>query len=220
MRLNESRKSVSSSLFGWERVEPAGSSAQCVMSCARPPRVILRDNDAFTFFSLTPPFFVSLLQDSKMLNNAASYIFKVWLGYLRMYTGSYCTHSHSQPFLHSWRVRPAVLFAVLPFTFAPAKTTSCIKKKQRIPSQWEITEGTSPPPHITEHWNQYKPEGNRHECTVGTEMCACTKEMSVFRFTQTEVNKSHPKWFLTRVISHSVNSSFSFLSLHLKNTLF
>lgn len=36
-------------------------------------------------------------------------------------------------------------------------------------------------------------KGTDMRCTVGTEMCACTKEMSVFRFTQTEVNKSHPK---------------------------
>lgn len=57
-----------------ECVESADSAAQCVMSCVCPPQVISRDNDAFTFFSV---FCFSLLQDSKMLNYAASYIFKV-----------------------------------------------------------------------------------------------------------------------------------------------
>lgn len=71
-----------------------------------------------------------------------------------MYTGSYsqlkCTHSRRKSSLHGSHVRDAVVAAVVPFTFVPAKTTSCIKRKNKIPSQWEITKGTSPPLHITE----------------------------------------------------------------------
>lgn len=71
-----------------------------------------------------------------------------------MYTGSYtqlnCTHSRSQPLLHGSRVPDAVVVAVVPFTFVPAESTSCIKRKNKIPSQWEIAKGTSPPLHITE----------------------------------------------------------------------
>lgn len=74
----------------------------------------------------------------------------------------------------------------------------------------------SPPLHITKHWNQYKPKGSRHEMHSQNGMCTCRKENIFFsRFTQKEVNKSHPKWFVTRVISHLVNSSFSSVSCHL-----
>lgn len=152
-----------------------------------------------------PPFFFcfSLLQDSKMLNNAASYIFKVWLEYLRMYTGSYRPHSHSR------RARPAVLFAVWTFTLKLLHVSKRNRKFHRNgKSQKEqVLLFTLQSTEINTNL-----KGTDTKCTVGTEMRTCTKEMSVFRFTQTEVNKSHPKWFLTTVITHSLNSGFSFLS--------
>lgn len=65
-----------------------------------------------------------------------------------MYTGSY-TQLNCTPSLHGSRVPDAVIIVVVPFTFVPAKTASCIKRKSKIPSQWEIMKGTSSPLHIT-----------------------------------------------------------------------
>lgn len=134
------------------------------VSCVRSLWVTLTDYDAFTFFSLFFLFCFSSLQDSKMLNNQpvtfSRFDWSIYVCTLEA-TLSWTVHSHSQPLPHSSRVRPAVVFAGLPFTSVPAKSTSCIKKKKE--NSILKANHKSPPLHITKHWNQYKPKGSRHE---------------------------------------------------------